>query len=53
MANRSLDTNQELAQLVDQWTREKGTFETAIMGLTLYRAETLTQPSSKIGRAHV
>lgn len=48
MANRSLDSNQELAQLVDQWTREKGTFETPIMGLTLYRAETLTQPSSSM-----
>ncbi|MGE8550457.1 MAG: AraC family transcriptional regulator, partial [Acinetobacter calcoaceticus] len=48
MANRSLNHNQELAQLVDQWTREKGTFETSIMGLTLYRAETLTQPSSSM-----
>lgn len=48
MANRSLNHNQELAQLVDQWTQEKGTFETPIMGLTLYRAETLTQPSSSM-----
>ncbi|RSP44013.1 AraC family transcriptional regulator, partial [Acinetobacter baumannii] len=47
MANRS-NHNQELAQLVDQWTREKGTFETAITGLTLYRAETLTKPSSSM-----
>ncbi|WP_182004284.1 AraC family transcriptional regulator [Acinetobacter lactucae] len=48
MANRSLDSNQELAQLVDRWTKEKGTFETPIMGLTLFRAETLTQPNSSM-----
>lgn len=48
MANRSLNHNQELVQLVDQWTREKGTFETSIMGLTLFRAETLTQPNSSM-----
>ncbi|ARD28926.1 AraC family transcriptional regulator [Acinetobacter lactucae] len=48
MANRSLNPNQELAQLVDRWTKEKGTFETPIMGLTLFRAETLTQPNSSM-----
>ena len=44
----SLGNNETLAQLVDQWTREKGTFETPIMGLTLFRAETLTQPNSSM-----
>lgn len=48
MTNMSLGNNETLAQLVDQWTREKGTFETPIMGLTLFRAETLTQPNSSM-----
>lgn len=46
MTNMSLGNNETLAQLIDQWTREKGTFETPIMGLTLFRAETLIQPTS-------
>ena len=48
MTNVSSGNNEELIQLIDQYTKQNKKFEMTIPGLTLYRGDAPTQPSSNI-----